>query len=179
VRVDVADLVGRPGATRPLARTLHRDEIGSARGAWGPADEAHGGALDLDLVLEMLVDGLLVRGRVSFATTVACARCLTDVHEEHDLDVSEIYLDPVRAEEDEEVELGYELHVAEGSIDLEALLRDTVNSVLDLRTLCDDTCAGLCPVCGADRNTEDCGHQRSISRDPRWAVLETLDVPPG
>lgn len=179
MRVDIADLAGRPGATRELVRTLHRDEIDPPRGAWGPADEAQDGTLDLDLVLEMLVDGLLLRGRVRFGTTVACARCLTDVHEDHDLDVSEIYLDPARADEDEEVELGYELHVTERFIDLEALLRDTVNSVLDVRTLCDDACAGLCPVCGADRNIADCGHRRSISRDPRWAVLESLEVPPG
>ena len=25
--------------------------------------------------------------------------------------------------------------------------------------LCEEGCKGLCPVCGADRNVEDCGHE--------------------
>ena len=35
-------------------------------------------------------------------------------------------------------------------------------------------CAGLCPVCGADRNTVDCGHGGTEQLDPRWAGLADL-----
>jgi uncharacterized protein len=35
-------------------------------------------------------------------------------------------------------------------------------------------CAGLCPTCGADRNTVDCGHGGPETIDPRWAGLADL-----
>lgn len=179
MRIELLDLVGRPGATRDVVQTVPRDELDAEVGAWGPVGEALDSPFELDLVLEMLVDGLLVRGSIRFATTVVCARCVTDVHRSHEAEISEMYLDPARAEEDEEVELGYELDPVEATIDLDAMLRDTVSAVLDVRTLCADDCAGLCAVCGADRNVENCGHSPSRSRDPRWAALESLDVPPG
>ena len=40
--------------------------------------------------------------------------------------------------------------------------------------LCRPDCAGLCPVCGADRNTTDCGHGGSGQLDSRWAGLADL-----
>jgi uncharacterized protein len=181
MRIDVTDLLGRPGATRRVDRSLARDEIGEPAPAWGPADEALRGDLHLDVHLEMLVDGLLVRGELRFRTNEPCARCVTDVIGDHEVAVSEMYVDPARVEEDEDEELesGYELHVAEAYIDIEALVRDAILAVLWGRTLCTPECAGLCPRCGADRNVADCGHEREQPADPRWAVLESLDVPPG
>ncbi len=179
MRIDVTDLLGRPGATRRVDRSLARAEIGEPAPAWGPADDALRGDLHLDVQLEMLVDGLLVRGDLRFRTSEPCARCLADVAADHDVAVSEMFVDPARVGEDEELDAGYELHVGEGLIDVEALVRDAILAVLWGRTLCEQDCAGLCPRCGADLNVEDCGHRREPAADPRWSKLESLDVPPG
>jgi uncharacterized protein len=179
VRIDVSDMVGRPGTTRDVVETLPRADVGAPGAGWGPADEALRSPLGLRLVLEMLVDGLLVRGGLTFETAVPCARCLADVQAEHAVEVSEMYLDPDRLEEEDEVEAGYELHRVEGWIDLEALIRDAVLGVIPVRVLCRADCAGLCPTCGADLNTDPCGHTHEPEPDPRWAVLERLDLPPG
>lgn len=179
MRIELLDLVGRPGATRDVVRTVTREDLDVEAGSWGPLDDVLDSPFELDLVLEMLVDGLLVRGSIAFETTVPCARCLTDLHRAHTQAVSEMYLDPGRADQDEEVELGYELDTVEQAIDLEAMLRDSVSAVLDVRALCAEDCAGLCATCGADLNVESCGHGPSEPRDPRWAALESLDVPPG
>ena len=42
-------------------------------------------------------------------------------------------------------------------LDLEPLARDAVLLELPLAPLCSEDCRGLCPVCGANRNTEPCG----------------------
>jgi uncharacterized protein len=179
VRIPVTDLLGHPGAARAVEATVSRDDVDAQPGAWGPADEALDSPIQLDLRLEMLVDGLMVRGHLRFTTRVACARCLTDVVTDHDLPVAELYTDPRKpGNDDDEIEPGYQLE-PEGEIDLEALLRDTVLSTVPLRTLCQEECAGLCPVCGADLNVEDCGHDPSPGPDPRWAALQQLDLPPG
>lgn len=179
MRIDVSDLIDRPGASRLLERTLAREEVGEPAPAWGPADEALRGELELAVRLEMLIDGLLVRGDLAFTTCVACARCVTDVVTDHEVDVSEMFTDPVSVDDDEEVEEGYELDVAASSIDIEALVRDAILAVLWGRTLCAPDCEGLCSRCGADRNVTDCGHRPEPVGDPRWAVLQTLDLPPG
>lgn len=179
MRIDVSDMIGRPGATRDVRETLTRTELDSGTPSWGPADEALVSPVALDLLLEMLVDGLLVRGRLVFATAVPCARCLTEVQAENAVDVSEMFLDPAQVEDDDEVEPGYELDRAEGRVDLAPMVRDAVVTVLPVRVLCRPDCAGLCPICGADLNTDPCGHTHEPEPDPRWAVLQHLDLPPG
>ncbi len=178
MRIDISDLIGRPGATRDVRSTLPRDDFEADPGAWGPADEALRTPVDLDLAFEMLVDGLLVRGTIAFGTSIPCGRCLADVVADHATDVSEMYLDPRRLEGDDEIEAGYELHAVEGEIDIEPLVRDTLLAALPVRVLCRADCAGLCPVCGTDLNADDCGHNVEPEPDPRWAVLQGLDLPP-
>jgi uncharacterized protein len=39
--------------------------------------------------------------------------------------------------------------------------------------VCRPDCAGLCPVCGIDRNVEQCGCDTSRS-DDRWSALDDL-----
>ncbi|MFN2557352.1 MAG: DUF177 domain-containing protein [Nitriliruptorales bacterium] len=154
-----------------------RRELDAGDGAWGPADEALVSPLDIDLTLEMLVEGLLVRGTVSFTTSLECARCVSDVRTVNTVPVNELFADPRRLSEEEELEAGYELY-PEGVIDIEALLRDAVLAVLPLRVLCDSACRGLCPACGADLNVDDCGHEAVQVPDPRWAALQSLHLPP-
>lgn len=170
MRVAVSDLVGRPGASRRLERSLTREQLGDE--PLGPADEALTGTVDVDVHLESVIDGILVRGDVGFDVAVDCARCLTPVEEHVDVDVAEMYHRP----DHEDVEEGYE--ITEQQIDLSTLLRDAVVMALPVRVLCTDDCQGLCPVCGADRNQEDCGHEPGQDVDPRWAKLAQVDVPP-
>ncbi len=177
MRISVADLVRSPGTTRRFAAVVVRRELDASDGEWGPADEALVSPLDVDLTLEMLVEGLFARGKVSFTTSLPCARCVSDVKTVNSVPVAELFADPRRLSEDEELEAGYELH-PEGVIDIEALLRDAVLAVLPLRVLCDTACRGLCPACGADLNFDDCGHEPAHVPDPRWAALQDLRLPP-
>lgn len=178
MRIPVTDLIRSPGMTRRFAAAVARPELVVSDGAWGPADEALASPVDVDLTFEMLVEGLLARGTVSFTTSLPCARCISDVRTVNTVPVAEIFADPRRLAEGEELEAGYELH-PEGFIDIEALLRDAVLGVLPVRVLCDVACRGLCPVCGADLKIDQCGHEPARAPDPRWAVLQGLRFPPG
>ena len=50
----------------------------------------------------------------------------------------------------------------------EALLIDA-----PVAPLCRDDCAGICPVCGGDRNETPCDCVQA-PRDERWAALDAL-----
>jgi uncharacterized protein len=39
--------------------------------------------------------------------------------------------------------------------------------------LCRDECAGICPVCGIDRNSGSCECDTTV-RDERWSALDDL-----
>ena len=64
-------------------------------------------------------------------------------------------------------------YLVDDRLDLGAWARDAVALALPEQILCRDDCAGLCPVCGKDLNTEPHEHEEE-HRDPRWAALEQL-----
>ncbi|HXQ54586.1 MAG TPA: DUF177 domain-containing protein, partial [Actinomycetes bacterium] len=57
---------------------------------------------------------------------------------------------------------------------LDTMARDALVLAFPAFPLHSPDCAGLCPVCGADRNTIDCGHTGTEDIDPRWAGLAGL-----
>ena len=174
MRVPVTDLVGHPGETRALTRAVPPDEFGDD--PWGPAVTEVEEDVDLDLHLDSVVDGILVRGSIGFAIVIPCARCLEVQHVRRDVDVAELFVDPRKREDDDEDDPGYELIDDRTAIDLSTMVRDTLLVDLPLQFLCDEGCLGLCVVCGADLNQGDCGHRPGSAPDPRWARLADLDL---
>jgi uncharacterized protein len=69
-----------------------------------------------------------------------------------------------------ETEIGY---YQEGSLLLEDVLREQVMLSLPARTLCREDCKGLCPRCGANRNSDPCSCEQAPA-DPRWSTLGDL-----
>jgi uncharacterized protein len=65
---------------------------------------------------------------------------------------------------DEETYSGKEL-------DLEPALREALILALPPYPVCQESCKGLCPVCGTNLNERECGCDRKVP-DPRWAALE-------
>ena len=55
-------------------------------------------------------------------------------------------------------------------IDLTEDVRQTIILSVPLKLLCREDCKGLCPVCGADRNTRSCTCTTTII-DERWEKL--------
>jgi len=176
VRITITDIVDQPGATRPVSVAVPADEFGDD--PWGTAEGAVQDPIELDLHLDSVVDGILVRGSLGFTLILGCARCLEPQTIEREVQVAELFLDPAKqVDEDDELEPGYELVDDATAIDLSTMVRDALIIDLPVRILCRDDCQGLCPTCGTDRNREDCGHGADEGIDPRWAALAELDLP--
>ena len=173
--VPVADLVGKPGATRSLHRTIAVDEVGDD--PWGPAEEALGDQLELDLGLDSVIEGIWVHGAVTWQLEMDCGRCLRPVELERTAEVGELFADPRRLEAGEEVDEGYELVDDASAIDLERLLHDVI--VLDLPTSvrCGrDDCVAPVGEGVAVLTEDELSQQREEEPDPRWAKLADLDL---
>jgi len=58
-------------------------------------------------------------------------------------------------------------------LDLSEVIRQEILLALPITPICREDCAGLCPICGANRNLETC-HCQDTASDPRWAALSAL-----
>ncbi|MDK2896204.1 MAG: hypothetical protein PWP04_324 [Candidatus Atribacteria bacterium] len=63
----------------------------------------------------------------------------------------------------------------ENFIDITWEVRETLLLGLPMKPLCRDSCQGICPVCGKNRNDESCLCQKE-EVDPRLAVLKKLKL---
>ena len=167
--VSVADLVGRPGASRRLDMEV------------APPDDLErpllrlSHPLRLEGVLESVVDGILVRGTLSTVIEAECGRCLEDMRQDVASEVVELFRDPAEIDPDDELEAGYEIRDAQ--IDLDVLVRDALAPALPYSPVCDEDCKGLCPTCGTNLNEASCDCT-DTSTDARWAALEALRLSP-
>ncbi len=72
----------------------------------------------------------------------------------------------------EDLEYGY---YQDDMIDLDALIFEQVMLQIPIKVLCVDACKGLCPHCGMNLNTANCGcHTEYV--DERLAVLKEFKV---
>src|SRR5207244_403614 len=144
LRMNVADLLRRPGSTREvhLEAPVAGLENPSTR---VDADQP----LTIDLRLESLSGGIVASGRVRGHWRAVCSRCLNPLEADFDLALREVFEeDPI---EDETYPLRHD------EIDLEQPIRDLVVPELPPAPLCDENCLGLCPTCGANRNPVSAG----------------------
>jgi uncharacterized protein len=161
-RIPVADLLRRPGASRPVTAT------GSLPGLANLGSEVPDGSpVTIDVTLERVSEGIVVRGTVAAHWRAACSRCLTPVEGDASVHVDELYeRDPLEGET-------YQLD--DDVLDLEPLARDALLLELPPVPVCRADCRGLCPTCGVDHNTTEC-ECTTDELDPRWAALRSLDL---
>jgi uncharacterized protein len=164
LRIDVADLLSKPAGRRTVHLEVPVEGLaGSA--ARVPADEP----VELDLVLERVPEGIVVRGSVAARWHAACSVCLTDLEESLVLDVSELF-EPDPVEGDTYPLRGHQL-------DLEQLVRDTVLLDLPLAPTC--VTIGRAPCSSGQSDgapTSGADEEEPPAPDPRWAALSELDL---
>jgi uncharacterized protein len=166
--IDISRLGRRPGAMMTVTETVPSpSRIGLDLIA---IDD--GAPLRLDLRIESVSEGVLVTGTVSAPTSGECARCLTPITGDVDIDLTELFAYPHSTTEatTEADEVG---HVVDDKIDLTQPIIDAVGLALPFAPLCEPDCAGLCPQCGVALATAEPGHHHE-QLDPRWAKLAGL-----
>jgi uncharacterized protein len=169
-----------------VAEWLKGLPVRDALGAPDPDPQAGHGTADL----ELYADGAHVFAAGTFhgEATVACSRCVNPVtlHIDEPLRVTFLPRHELPDDEDDEpaeVDDGAEVNEEDldvfpydsEKVDLEPLLREQFVLAVPFAPLCAETCKGLCPQCGIDRNTASCTCEPPI--DPRLAALRGLKIP--
>ena len=80
-----------------------------------------------------------------------CDRCLNEFDREYSMDFEHILIRTVCYDEDEYVQC------PDDTLDVNELAISDLLLSLPSKILCKEDCKGLCPVCGKNLNTGDCG----------------------
>jgi len=121
--------------------------------------------------------GVLATGSLHTVVEIECRRCLRSFATPVDFDLEEEFLPTT------DVTTGAALPIAgieeallideKHMLDLTEVVRQYLILYREQYPLCEEACAGLCPVCGKNLNEGPCGCQ-DAPEDPRWEALREL-----
>jgi DUF177 domain-containing protein len=129
------------------------------------------GDLKLDAVAELIGAEIHVRGHVGTVVEHACDRCLAAVAFPVERELDLFYRPMKEIAREEEIEIGEdESEVAfypDEGIELADVVSEQVILSMPMKVVCQPDCKGLCPVCGANLNSEtcNCSQQASEAKD--------------
>ena len=126
------------------------------------------------------VDGeYLADGTSTFTADLLCSRCL-EAYPFANTSTFHVRFHPRPevTEENEEIEITDEEELdvefySERTIPLRDLALEQIQLSIPMKPLCDESCLGLCPQCGANRSRESCSCEASIV-DERWDALKGI-----
>jgi uncharacterized protein len=157
--LNVRDIVRRPGEMRE-----HSIDVPLAE-KWGEGlvSVPAGSAIELDVRLESVHEGILATGDVHADYEGICGRCLTEIAAPVDVEFQELFAYPGEEANDFEVQ--------DDHVDLETVVRDAIVLSLPFQPVCRPECPGLDPETG-ELLDEQSGATSGEALDPRWAALE-------
>jgi uncharacterized protein len=160
---------------------LMREPLGARRQyaideEWSP-DESTSVRLFGPVSLLRTDRGVLVTAVLASEAQGECDRCLKPLRYPVRMEFSEEYLpevDPFTGARlpDPEEATPYRIN-SHHLLDLDEAVRQAWLLAQPMQTLCRLECAGLCPECGGDKNSQGC-RCASGPVDPRWAALAAL-----
>ena len=115
-------------------------------------------------------EGIMGYGALTVGIEAECARCVEPVRKTIEIELEEQFGPATQISPGDQVS---PIDVNE-YINLQPILRDLVIVSTPLQTLCQPSCRGLCPRCGANLNQGQCDCDLQ-DVDPRLAVLRLLD----
>jgi len=109
---------------------------------------------------------------------MTCGRCLeaATVHLDSPVAVSYVEEDEAKTDDSEEDD-GDILSFSGGVIDLGPEIHDEILLAVPIGPLCRPDCAGICPVCGGNRNLKpcDCEEQQRVANS-KLSALKNIKV---
>lgn len=146
------------------------------------ADAAVVGLVTGEVRFQRANQGILAMGTFHTRLRLQCARCLDDVERDLDDQFSEMYYPTIdilsglplaRVNTDQGFTIDAHHH-----LDLTEAIRQQIILDLPMQPLCRADCAGLCPICGGNRNEQPCDCEaREAAQDSPFAQLANLHLP--
>ncbi len=168
LRIRIADLMKEVGSSKDVEVAFDKPEItvGELLFKFPEPPVA-------ELSITNAEESVLVRGILKGSAQTSCSRCLSPAMTEIKIKIEEEVLSIDEIESDDAEGLPEQYSHDYDSIDLSPMIEQSLIIDLPAAPLCKNDCAGLCPVCGLDRNLEQCDCELERT-DPRWDALNSL-----
>ena len=110
---------------------------------------------------------------VSVAYNAECARCLKPLERSFEVAFERTVVNRGELVNTSEDEADDYIQIVDGMLDLDPIAAEQLLMEFPMKELCDEDCKGLCPKCGKDLNSGECG---CVTKeiDPRLAILQKL-----
>ena len=158
-----------PGQVGRKGRILIEAAIPADDPIWSDTGIRFAGPLQVRLTVQRANADMVVRGSISGVALRECRRCLREIRAPIAEDLTLLYRPDLDAVDAEAMEI-YALPDRAREVDLLPGLREHVILAVPQFPSCSETCAGLCPQCGADLNDGPC--ECPARPDSRWVGLE-------
>lgn len=166
MQVRIADL---EAGKNVYSFTAKEDELGL-----NSKDASLNGGVFVDVLVEKREASLLFSGTIVLQMNTVCSRCLASMVTA--LDISFAMPGTILDEggiAPEDAGDSILVNRQQAVVDLTDVIREQILMALPEKTLCDETCKGLCPQCGADLNKKSCSCATG-KIDARWSKLAEL-----
>ena len=121
--------------------------------------------------VQRIAGGHLVGIKLGAKIYGPCARCLAEVVVHVSAEQEEFV--PRRPEEWDESDISP--FIQDSVVDVDGLAREALVLAMPSRVLCDESCSGLCPICGNVLSSGACECSPQTG-DERWARLADLTL---
>jgi uncharacterized protein len=148
--------------------------------SWFPDNEMQRvGSVHAIIVLKRNgLDRVLAEGKIKTTVAFACDRCLEnytlDIDDSFKLDLEYTATDRFVAAEHEispsEMDM---IYLEEPVLDVFEILGQQVFLMIPGKHLCQESCKGLCAMCGANLNIETCGCRQELKSSP-FSILKKV-----
>ena len=171
----IIDLRSIPHGTRSYDLSLGED--------WWPPKRQDDQVLGFDAPLRVKIeiyragDKYVVAGDLNGGLKVKCDRCLEAHHRDLDSSFKVFLALPTPGKDKAEIELQEKDMAVEfikgEEIDMDEIIQEQVYLSLPIKSLCSDSCSGLCPKCGSNLNNGDCRCKKEMGH-PGFSKLRNL-----
>jgi uncharacterized protein len=121
-------------------------------------------------IAERVAKNVAIKGEIVVDLFTQCSRCLDSVPMNLGSEVVTIAVPAVATPAWTEKELERDdldlLYYEDDIIDMDPLVFEQILLLFPIKTLCDENCRGLCPVCGNNLNHETCNHEIEEIKSP-------------
>jgi len=145
-------------------------ELECAVAPGGDLKERYPGGVTLHAEIRHISHGVFVEGTIRGRESETCARCLESFSRDVSIDVAEAYSEDVP---ESDALISDMSPLVNREIDVNELVSQMLVVDEPIAAVCDPRCAGICPICGGNRNVQSCAC-RIATIDPRLAGLARL-----
>jgi uncharacterized protein len=155
-----------------LSNGIHEHHISAEPSVVG-LDESFSNPIEIDAKVDKTTRQIYLTANIRTAGRFQCDRCLKEFNQPVTGSYAICYVHNEADAQSNPDEEFVTVSPDTVNIDLTENIRETVLFSVPLKLLCAETCQGLCPQCGINKNREVCTCNQEVN-DPRWQGLQDI-----